>query len=106
MNFELSVSSLSPLSLADMMGYGTAAGPMLYDGKHRGGKTGGYSQYPAYSFAHSGWGDHRMNGGVYYAPAGYGGIPMPLLRGHMDSAAAAMVPTSGMDYITDHFQGL
>lgn len=85
-----------------MMGYGTA-GPMLYDSKHRGTKAG-YSQYPAYSFTHSGWGDHRMNGGVYYAPAGYGGIPMPLLRGHMDSAA--MVPTSGMDYITDHFQGL
>ena len=43
-----------------------------------------------------------MNG-VYYAPTGYGGIPLPLLRGHIDSA---MIPTSGMDYITDHFQGI
>ena len=81
-----------------MMGYGTA--PMLYDGKHRAGKSN-YAQYPTFSYPHSGWGDHRMNG-VYYAPAGYGGIPLPLLRGHIDSA---MIPTSGMDYITDHFSG-
>lgn len=98
MLITLSLSLPVPL-LSEMMGYGTA--PMLYDGKHRGGKAG-YAQYPAFSYAHSGWADHRMNG-VYYAPAGYGGMPIPLLRGHIDSA---MVPTSGMDYITDHFQGV
>ena len=74
---------------------------MLYDGKHRGGKSA-YSQYPTFSYAPNGWGDHRMNG-VYYAPAGYGGIPLHMMRGHMDSTA--MIPTSSMDYITDHFQG-
>ena len=86
--------------MAGMAGFNT--GPLMLGGggakPNRGAKSrGGYSQYAAYYPQN--WPDHRMGGGFYGHPTGYG-LPIPMMGRHM-----GMDPNN-MDYLADQFQGM
>ncbi len=63
----------------------------------RGGKSQDYpQQFPAYMYG--GWTEPNRG---FYGPPGYGSIPF-MFRGH---PGMEIIPTSGVDYMTDQFQG-
>lgn len=88
--------------MAGMGGYN--AGPLMLGGggikPNRGTKNRGYSQYAtAFTYPPGGWGDHRMGGGFYGHPGGYG-VPIPMMGRHM-----GMDPAS-IDFMAEQFQGV
>ena len=74
--------------------------PFIYNGIRkplRGGKSQDYpQQYPAYVYG--GWPEPSHRG--FYGPPSYGSMPF-MYRPGME-----IIPTSGMDYIADQFQGM
>ena len=87
--------------VSDMLGMGA---PVLLDGRQRSkdrAGSGGGGYYPGFGY---GWPEQPPR---YYPSSGYGGagsgIPMHMMRTPLDSN---MIPTSGVDYLSDHFQGI
>ena len=93
------------------MGGYTAAPVLIGNGglrkPHRGGKSQEFSQHHNYpTFMYGGWAEPPRMAGGYYGPAGYGGMPYTMIRGHPGMDPNMIIPTSGMDYMTDQFQGV
>ncbi|XP_064391521.1 RNA-binding protein Musashi homolog 1-like [Halichondria panicea] len=80
---------------------GYAAPPFIYNGMRkpmRGGKSQDYpQQFPAYMYG--GWAEPNRG---FYGPPAYGSMPF-MFRGH---PGMEIIPTSGVDYMTDQFQGI
>ncbi len=75
--------------------------PFIYNGGMRkplrGGKSQDYPQQQFPTYMYGGWPEPSRG---FYGPPGYGSMPY-MYRPGMD-----IIPTSGMDYITDQFQGV
>lgn len=87
---------------------GYTAAQMMTGGA--GGRTRGKGRsFPQYHtpFAFApGFVDHRrMNMGGYYPPSYGGMLPPQLMRGPPTMDHSGMGPGSGMDYLSDQFQG-
>ena len=99
-----------PVDFVAMGGY-TAAPVLIGNGgmrkPHRGGKSQEFSQHQNYpAFMYGGWAEPPRMAGGYYGPAGYGGMPITMIRGHPGMDPNMIIPTSGMDYMADQFQGV